>query len=74
MKPVVGDNDGLFFFCGTRAIFDMPYGTSNMAYRFIHSCVALAAFFFAALARFFRLGLGLVLPDVPREIFPRFER
>jgi hypothetical protein len=36
--------------------------------------VGLAAFFFAALARFFRLGLGLVLPEVPREIFPRFER
>jgi hypothetical protein len=36
--------------------------------------VALAAFFFAPLARFFRLGLGLVLPEVPRAIFPRFER
>jgi hypothetical protein len=25
MKPVVGDNDGLFF-CGTRGIFHMPDG------------------------------------------------
>jgi hypothetical protein len=36
--------------------------------------VEAAAFFFAALARFFCLGFGLVLPAVPRDIFPRFER
>ncbi len=35
---------------------------------------AAAAFLFATLARFFCLGFGLVLPEVPREIFPRFER
>jgi hypothetical protein len=45
-----------------------------MAYRLAHPCVAAPAFFFAALARFFCFGLGLVLPEVPREIFPRFER
>jgi hypothetical protein len=38
-----------------------------------HHCAA-AALFFAALARFFCLGFCLVLPEVPREIFPLFER
>jgi hypothetical protein len=36
--------------------------------------VVLLAAFFAALARFFCFGFGLVLPEVPRAIFPRFER
>jgi len=40
----------------------------------LHHPRAAAAFFFTALARFFCLGFGLVLPAVPREIFPRFER
>jgi hypothetical protein len=35
---------------------------------------AAAAFLFTALARFFCLGFCLVLPEVPRDIFPRFER
>ena len=39
-----------------------------------HFCAAALAFLFAALARFFCLGFGLVLPAVPRDIFPRFER
>lgn len=38
-----------------------------------HLCAA-AALFFTALARFFCLGFCLVLPEVPRDIFPRFER
>jgi hypothetical protein len=39
-----------------------------------HFCAAALALRFAALARFFCLGFGLVLPAVPRDIFPRFER
>jgi hypothetical protein len=35
---------------------------------------ALRLTFFAARARFFCFGFCLVLPEVPREIFPRFER
>ena len=42
--------------------------------RHICSYAAAPALLFAALARFFCLGFGLVLPEVPRDIFPRFER
>jgi hypothetical protein len=35
---------------------------------------AALALFFATLARFFCLGFCLVLPEVPLDIFPRFER
>ena len=56
------------------------YEISHMAYGIrtwsrITSPYAVAlALRFAALARFFCLGFGLVLPAVPRDIFPRFER
>jgi hypothetical protein len=40
----------------------------------VHSYATARAFLFAALARFFCLGFFLVRPEVPREIFPRFER
>jgi hypothetical protein len=58
----------------------MDYGIWNMEYgiftgsRHLRCYLATAAFLFAALARFFCLGFGLVLPAVPRDIFPRFER
>ena len=48
--------------------------TSRSRSRRIYSYAAAPALLFAALARFFCLGFGLVLPEVPRDIFPRFER
>jgi hypothetical protein len=64
-QPAVEINGGLFL-QRTRELWRVP------------SCGArghsLALAFFAAFARFFCFGLGLVLPLVPREIFPRFVR
>ena len=48
--------------------------TSRSRFRCIHAYAAAPVLLFAALARFFCLGFGLVLPEVPRDIFPRFER
>jgi hypothetical protein len=52
----------------------MEYGNALHYHLTAYYEAAALALLFAALARFFCLGFWLVLPEVPRDIFPRFER